>query len=545
MGYTFSRYFLRLVLPFTALGVLTFSLSVIFADLFGPMRFMMYVMAVFFPLVGVFYPKIWVDRRRREIEQNIHQFITNAGVLAAANVERMEIFRSLAGEKELYGPLADEIEKVVTLVDTWRLSLEEACRYVSERTPSDILSDFLERLSHTTEAGEDVRRFLIDEQEVVISDYESMYEDSIHRARDLRDLFLSMILATVFLVVFSIIMPFLTGFSPFLMIGIAILVFVVSEIGFILGTEFILPDDPIWFRPKLFTSREARIGRAEIFSLLLFGLTLGLLSAHLFFGVFSTPFLPISIYLALPLTPLIIPGLMVWREEVKIRNKDENFPSFLRTLAASASAKRAAAANVLETLKEKEFGALTLDIQNLHKRLKMRIDEKLAWDYFFAESGSNLVQRFGEMYSEGVTKGGDPKTVADVITENFKRILRIRERRYDFASSLRGVLYGITVIAAVTFFMGFSFASEMIEEVGQTGFKTIEQVFWVRIYDPPGVHFMLVGLVLLNALLIAFYIRTVSSCDARGVYAHAVLLLWAGVVGELVVENFIRPIVAI
>ena len=214
-----------MVLPFTALGVLTFSLSVIFADLFGPMRFMMYVMAVFFPLVGVFYPKIWVDRRRREIEQNIHQFITNAGVLAAANVERMEIFRSLAGEKELYGPLADEIEKVVTLVDTWRLSLEEACRYVSERTPSDILSDFLERLSHTTEAGEDVRRFLIDEQEVVISDYESMYEDSIHRARDLRDLFLSMILATVFLVVFSIIMPFLTGFSPFLMIGIACLLY--------------------------------------------------------------------------------------------------------------------------------------------------------------------------------------------------------------------------------------------------------------------------------------------------------------------------------
>jgi flagellar protein FlaJ len=397
------------------------------------------------------------------------------------------------------------------------------------------------------EAGEEVGRFLLDEQSVVMSDYESMYNSSLDKMRDIRDLFLSIIVSSVFLVVLSIVMPFVVGLSPFTLIGIGALVFVVSEVGFILGAEFIMPDDPIWLESSMKTSRDRRIKNVQILSLTLFSGLVVFSVLHLFFGIFPSLWSPLPVYLALPLTPLALPGFIVWWEEKRIRNKDSGFPGFLRTLSASASAKQATAVDVLGIFKGDEFGVLAPDVENLHKRLRIRIDEKLSWDYFFADTGSHLIERFGNMYFEGVTKGGDPKTVGDVITENFKRILRIREKRYGFVSSLIGVLYGVAVIAAATFFIGFCFVNEMIEGVEEVigEFGEAFRVFRVGVYDIPGVHFMLTGLILANALLITFYIRAVGSSHDIGYYAHAVILLWLGIVTGLVVERFMGQLIAV
>ncbi|NIP34118.1 MAG: type II secretion protein F, partial [Thermoplasmata archaeon] len=50
-----------------------------------------------------------------------------------------------------------------------------------------------------------------------------------------------------------------------------------------------------------------------------------------------------------------------------------------------------------------DFGPLTDDIQSLYKRVAMRIDRQRAWQLFGAETNSELISKFSEMFSEGTS----------------------------------------------------------------------------------------------------------------------------------------------
>lgn len=531
MDYSLFDYLLKLVLPFSALGVLTFCAGLIFSEFLGRIRFLLYTLSVLFVGVGFLYPKIWASSKSKELEQNLHLFITHLGVLAATGIERVELFRVMSEKEEEYGPLSEVAKKINILLTGWNQSLDEACRYVAERTPSKIISDFLERMAHSAEAGRDVKEFVWEEQEVIISDYESMYDDSLNSLMDIRDLFISVMLAIVFLVVFSVLIPPITGISPLFLLGVAILVFLASEIGFFLSAEFILPDDPVFCKTDYFTSRDKKIRIGEISCVVCFVGISVFAALQLFF---QTPFkfnpLPITAYVGLIPAPLVLPGIMLWLEEKKTKDRDEQFPSFIRSLGSVSSAKQTTASEVLRELKKKEFSNLTENIQNLYKRLKTRIDRKLAWDLFSSESGSFLIRKFGDMYYEGIENGGDPKEISEIISNNFKTVLRIRRKRYTKGNSILGLLYGMTAGVTVTVFIGFSLVIKMIDVMGSSLTGRMSEIFALGVYDVPGVRFMLLVMIVLNALISALFIRSVKDSPELKTFAHFGILIWIGII---------------
>ena len=56
------------------------------------------------------YPTLLVDSQSKNIEQNLHYFITYAGAISTVNLERKELFKDLANKKRY----AERGEKVVT-----------------------------------------------------------------------------------------------------------------------------------------------------------------------------------------------------------------------------------------------------------------------------------------------------------------------------------------------------------------------------------------------------------------------------------------------
>ncbi|MHC1566989.1 MAG: hypothetical protein ACXQTD_04540 [Candidatus Syntropharchaeia archaeon] len=128
-----SEYLKKFVLPILLFGFLfSFFLPILFPEIFGTgmIKYLMYSIPVFCLFVVVSYPKILLDRRRREIDQNIHYFITHMGVLATSDLSLIGIFDLLRKREEEYGALAREVEKIFILVDTWHLSIAEASRFV-------------------------------------------------------------------------------------------------------------------------------------------------------------------------------------------------------------------------------------------------------------------------------------------------------------------------------------------------------------------------------------------------------------------------------
>jgi flagellar protein FlaJ len=501
------------------------------------------------PLLGVlavgsalFYPKILLSQRRKELNNQFHLVVTHMTVLSTTNIDRMEVFRRLA-EQDEYGEMAAEVGRVVELVDTWNQSLDDACRRRAKEVPSDAVADFFDRLGYTLGAGQALDDYLLSEQEQIIQNYKTVYQGTLDNLEVMKDLYLSMILSMTFALVFAVVLPVLTGTNPTMTVSAVITLYVFVQSGFYLAIRSMAPHDPVWYHPTEKPSPiDERIRKATMAGV---GLSLFILLFSLagMFGispiglndvvVFLDP-LPLPMYAAIPVTPLLIPGLVIRREERKIKARDEEFPSFIRALGATEGAKQSTTSTVLATLRRKDFGPLTDDVDNLYKRLNMRIETTEAWRHFTAECRSHLIQTFSEMYLVGREMGGNPKLLGELISENMNEVQQLRQSREQATTTLIGLLYGITAASTFAFFIGLQvvniLASMSLDlQTGSSDFD-VGTLINTEVYNIPLIEFLLIVIIMFGAMLSALMVRTVDGGHKLNTYLHFVALTWIGAI---------------
>jgi flagellar protein FlaJ len=485
-------------------------------------------------VAALIYPRLLVETERRGLERQLHLLLTHMTVLSTTNVDRVEVFRILSREQE-YDRLSKEMTRITNLVDIWKQSLDEACQLRARRVPSKPLADLLDRLAYSLSAGQDIQDFLLSEQQAVIQKYVTVYEGALDNIEVMKDLYLSMILSMTFALVNAVVLPMLTGVDPTAVVGAVIVVFVFVQIGFLYVMRTMSPYDPVWYQQAEYRTRT---------DYLLAGLTYGAAACSLgvmvvlSLAMFSVgPFaalhadvagLPMPILAAIPVTPLVVPGLYIRSLENKIGERDKDFPAFIRALGASETAKQSTTSGVLKTLRKKDFGTLTTDIDRLYGRLSFRLDTDRSWFYFSAESRSYLIQKFSEMYNVGRTMGGDPKTLGELISVNMNEVLKLREKRRQSTMTLIGVLYGVSASAAFTFFIALEVVVVLAEISTEMGLEDLQfgQLIYASIYDVPAIEYLLIVVVLANALLSALMIRQVDGGHKANAYFHFVLLTW-------------------
>ncbi len=532
MEMSVERYALLIILPGVAIS-LGVGVALAVFDLPTFLMLPMALIAVLAPLAGFVYPKILADRRRREVREQFHLFLTHITVLSMTNIERVEVFRTLAQVEE-YGALAEEMGRITALVDTWNQSLDDACRRRSKHVSSDLLADFFERLAYTVGAGQGLEDFLVDEQESIIQEFVIRYESDLSKLDVMKDLYLSMMMSATFILVFSTVVPLLLGVSSLLLVGGVVLLLGIIQGGFLFAVHTVAPDDPVWLTSEDGRSPAARVRRplalGSLLSVVLIG---GVAAVGLGYTPLAPDAIPRPLYLAIPTTPLLIPGLAMRRQEQRVRDRDSGFPSFIRALGSVESVKQTSTANVLESLRRKDFGALTANIGNLYKRLRTRIDTADAWRLFAAETGSYLIQKFGDMYVVGRRMGGEPRELGQVISTNFNQVLRVREQRQQATTTFIGVLYGVTAAAIFSAFIGLAIAEQMLtitEEIASQNSEFLQSLFSTASYDVDTIELLLLGVVLLNALVSSLMIRVMDRGHFVNSLPHFVLLTWSGAV---------------
>jgi len=531
-----SRYIFLIVLPSLAFFAGTVGVAV-FVELPISIRLPIPLLGGLVLFAAVAYPKLLVSQERVEMENQYHLMMTHMTVLSTTNIDRMEVFRKLSEEKE-YGALSEEIGRVVQLVDTWNQSLDDACRRRARRIPSEPLADFFDRLAYTVNAGQELSEFLLSEQQVMIQNYVTMYESTLDNLEVMKDLYLSMVLSMTFALVFAIVLPILTGTNPSMTVGAVIVLYAFVQTGFFLVIRTMSPYDPIWYypdkiRPDGEWSMIASLAVGGVLSVVLIVLVAGDL-----FGVGPglTDLLPVSslprpIYMAIPVTPLAIPGIVFRAQEERIKSRDDEFPSFIRALGASETAKQSTTTAVLKTLRKKDFGPLTDDIDDLFKRLNMRLEPDRAWDYFTANTRSYLIQKFSEMYLVGRQMGGEPKQLGELISENMNHVNQLRQQREQATVTMIGLLYGITAASSFAFFIGFKIVdilANMSLDLTASSQMDVGKLIHTQVYDLPLIQFLLLGVVMINAVLSSLIIRTVDGGHKANALLHFVLLTWIG-----------------
>lgn len=525
-----QRYLLIMVIPLsiTSLIVAVFMILVLPATFSGLFIFI----PIAIPLITIpgviMYPMSVAQSKGHHINHNMHYFISHLGVLATSGEPPVQLFETIGNKEKEYGPLAEECEKVASLVKDWHMGLSDACRFTAKRTPSEIFSDFLERVAFGLESGAEMEEYLVNEQEVVMAEYENMYRSTLNRIEEIKGLFNGLMMSVIFLIMFMILMAVLVGIPTTWMMGGILGLVIMVEGGFIFLVKARIPPDQVW----------ANSGIEEIlWPRLRFVLPLALLGGFLLgltLYLFTTWHL--AIVTALAASPLIVPGYLANKEETQIKRRDDNFPAFIRSMGASTAARGGDERAVLRHLRHHDFGPLTDTIRGLYTRLQLRIDDEMAWELFTTEAGSTLIDRFTQMYDEAVEAGGSPQRIGHLISTNMVRIIGLRKLRYELSGGFRGTMFGIAVGASFALFIGvgvidmlsglFSQFSEIGADSATGAGVAVPSLISISGVNIPLMETLAIVVLLVNAAMSAVMTRMADGGTLQRSYQDFTMLVW-------------------
>lgn len=458
-----SRYLLIYVGSAALMGFITGIMLMIiglFTGFFG--LFVIIIFTLISSAAAIMYPLLEVRKSANRIEKEMHMFVTRMGILSLGEVGARSMFDILRQMGD-YGELAQEVKRIEILVDKWHTALPEASRIIGQQSPSPLFADFLDRMAFSIEAGQPIDIFMRAEQETIAEEYNTLYDMRLESVDSLRDIFVSLSTAGLFaLVVAGIhLVLFQTGtmddeailvLSRLRFLLISALLFILIQAGCMFGFRAIIPDDPVFSRDDFETPYRLLFNRSWVYSSI--GMIAILVPSLLFLIIFWTEISSewdkyALLVLAVPLSPLLFPGIIEQREEKLVNKRDQMYPGFIRALGGTAQARSAEPSATIRALRGIDFGRLDESISRLESRLSTRINSERAWDYFSAETNSAVISRFNRIYIEGAQSSGEPAATADMVSKSATNMLSLRRRRGLSASTMWGTSLGL-LIATIT-----------------------------------------------------------------------------------------------
>ena len=392
-------------------------------------------------ILGVFYPYISWKNRESDINGKMHFFITHIRVLAISDLSLKDIINVLGGNKA-YKSLGEEMRKISVLADQWRVPISKTFRFVGERTPSKILRDFLDRFSQSLDSGVEHREFIEHEQDAVLQEYKTIYEASNENIVILSEVYVSLLIAIIFVMSLGIVLPMIMGSQDMgSFIYVSSFMLLASEGMLLYLLRSMIPPDEMWHST-------GEKGEIELSLLRTFKTTLIvsvlLCSCPVVFKIYLTlpiiSMIPIEILIVAGLTPLFIPGIKTLREEEHMSRKERNFMGFLPALGSISTMRGGRINDSVYYLSEKDYGVLTTHIRDLYRRLRTRINDDAAWEWFGVDTGSNYIQRSCEMFRQATSAAANPRTVSRMITENIRKIRDLRVKKLAIVRTTSALL---------------------------------------------------------------------------------------------------------
>jgi flagellar protein FlaJ len=481
LGMPFGQYLLYFTLPAVIIGLIA-GLSVWFSVSDSIQGVGAVGLVLMFPILAflgtILYPVAQVSGEAIQIEQDMHMFMTRMGILSMGESAEKGMFDVL---KEMgdYGALAHEIQAIETLVTKWHTNLPEAARIVGRQSPSEIWSDFLDRMAFSVEVGQPIGEFFTSENETFEQAYTTIYDARLEQLDTLRETFVSLTTTGLLLLVVAglHLILFQTGsetdnwFEVIIRARWVLLaggLFGLLQIGAWYLFTLVIPDEDLFAKHGFNTDRAIDMRRSWIFAGILAVIMFMVIS--IVFILFGTDILFAQwkyyglMVIAAMMSPLLAPSMITSQEEKRVRRRDDAFPEFIRAFGGTAQARAQEPSAMVKALSGIDFGALDESISNLEKRLSMRIDSDYSWDWFAADNNSMLVSRFTRVFIEGSSSTGMPGLVGDMVSQSTTTLLGLRQRREISANVMRSVSYGLLIAMIIA----LNITTSIISGLGET-----------------------------------------------------------------------------
>jgi len=507
----------------------------------GGLLILLYVLPVFGIFVVFMLPAVYTSKRKMEVEQNMPMFVTTMAALSTSDMPFDSVFYILSTKKE-YGQLARDAKQICRLIKHYSVGAAEACRFIAVRTSCQMEANFFNRLSHSLDVGEKLDKFMQNEHDVIMDEYMLKAEGTLKDLDFVKEIYTGLTTSLIFIAVFVCIMPmFGSDGVEILMIGV-VFSFAAMESFFIYLLKTKVPKDRIWlgYLTKLKRGQLTDKDRLVFTSVLVAVLGIVILSLILIPSGLPPMFIASTIFL-----PALFPGILVLREEKAIEARDNLFGAFIRSLGRSSEASGTTMAESVKKLAMHSFGPLTGMVKNLSKRLQLHISAADSWKHFSAETSSDLIDKFGEMYVTCMHNGSKAEPTSLFISNNMFRVLSIRRKRSQTASSFVGILYGIMISLAVTLYITIGIVDYMADTMSSISLTDGGEAtaFLGGIlsgdFNIASIELMVFAIIIVHATLSSLMLPMIKGGHIVGSLVHFIALMWIASASSLVSQYLI------
>lgn len=364
--------------------------------------------------------KIASITENRQMSSDLLFTTTYMASLALADASRPEIFSFAANRKEYIS--SKYTAKVDTYVQKWSYSYAESLSIVAEKATNPILKSMFSRYSNAIDSGVPDDDFLKNELSTVRSVYRSQVEQGLELTKQWGDAYVAMLLsgtviAVTLMISVAIYSP--TGMESTLNMAYGI-VLVICVGGNILMYQSVPYDPKSHGLPGRASKEQMTIHSMER---IIVPLTI---VALIVLGLLGVSAGMIYVLIGILLAPL---GIIGYIDDCNITMRDSDFATFIRSFGAVMGGQGTTAVYALATIDRKSLTALEPLVNTVYSQMNLGLDAEQIWDRFVSDSGSNLINKYLNIYLDTVTLGGPPEPIGTVVGASILEQTLLREKK--------------------------------------------------------------------------------------------------------------------
>jgi flagellar protein FlaJ len=430
-----------------------------------------------------------------------------------------------------FGYLSEIATRLIYFSKSWNLGFSTASRSIKRLIPYEPLVDFFDRLATISDFGEDVEVFFLEEQESMMDELVAEYNKTYENIKMIQELFTSVIVTMAFILAVLLLLPILTGASMDELIRTVTYIVFLIDAALIVVVRTLVPKDDIVHNLPIYDEYITRSNLAFLIVTPFCAILIAII------GFLFIPQLPFLVVIALGITPLFIPAILSIEAENKIMKRDNSFPAFIRTLGGAVEARGGGMVSTLDALRIHHFGEINEIFLRLFKRLRLGNDKFESWLYFGAESGSNLIYNFSQIFAETVYLGAKADTISDIISKNFQKILSLRKLKFQLTSALRGTFYGALVGFASAGYIGLEISTRLASTfsgpMSSISDPSISGDLQSIFPEVPEINLFLISsyvgiMIIFHAIATSYVLKIVNGSYRYSFFFDLIMMIWIG-----------------
>lgn len=433
-----------------------------------------------------------------------------------------------------YGKYTAAFRDVYQIGVGWSFGISRSLEMIAEKVSTDKtnqLKQLLIKLAQVIRLGDKLRTFFADELKSTLMNYSIVYERKLENQKLFLEMFYTLMSTAAFMIAANSIMSMLMGQEN--SEGILLMSFIgvaASMSAFVFMMYVMFPRDKLGYE----SAAEDFKFRMKIYMALGAGVGIGVV-------LLLVNVIPPSLVIGIAAAPLFYPGMMARKMEQKLKELNNWYPEFIRHFG-EIYATIGSVGSTLEAVLRSDFGPLQIHLERFKNRIKHRIEQKLGFELFSRDTGSQIIANGNEVISYAMDNGGDLNLAGNHVADITVKINELRAKRAQTSKTFETIIVVLHALTLAVFGLMNKLTSIFYELVSSVDVSN--DTLKLTPINPEFMAMMMPLMIVMTSVISAMALKVAQGGLYKTVFYHIAMLLAIGSIVMFVMDALLSDYLA-